>query len=74
MLIDTDDNPITQCHYCNAPLAPQFDFSCAICTRETCDNDRQMCQEDDCDTITCFRCVEAHIVESHSALLIPYSR
>ena len=69
MLIDTDANPITRCYYCDAPLAPQFDFSCAICTRETCDNDSRACQVDfGCDVVTCFACADTHVEEFHGAI------
>ena len=65
VLIDTDHHPIGVCYWCGSPLDPRYDYSCVSCTRETCDNDSQMCQADGCDTITCFRCVELHLDVYH---------
>lgn len=61
----SDFGSFAVCYYCDRPLCPMLDFSCVSCTRETCDNCCQACQEDDCDVITCVRCVETHLQTGH---------
>ena len=53
---DEQDAGIAEpCYYCGRELDRRYDYSCPLCTRETCDNCSQACQEEDCDTITCQR-------------------
>ena len=67
---ELDDEEIAEpCYYCGKELDPRYDYSCPSCTRETCDNCSQACQEDECDGITCFRCVEWHLAAHHTDLL-----
>ena len=63
--IDGDAGPVAVCHYCGSPLRAMFDYACAGCGQFTCDNCCQACQEDDCDAITCFSCVESHLQDIH---------
>lgn len=53
------------CCYCGRELDPRYDYSSVSCTRETCDNCSQACQEEDCDAITCQRSVEWHLAGVH---------
>ena len=57
------------CYYCDEPLDPQYDYSCPSCGHETCDADSQACQEDNCDVMTCFRCVDLHLRTCHPTIL-----
>ncbi len=56
---DATDGPV--CYHCNRELEPQYDYSCLSCGRASCDYCSEACQADDCDDITCYRCVERHI-------------
>ena len=70
MSTDTDDNPIGDCYYCSRPLDPQYDYSCINCTRQTCDNDSQVCQVDfHCNIIMCLVCMDAHLRAYHPETL-----
>ena len=67
---ELDEEEVAEpCYYCGSALEPRYDYSCSSCTRETCDNCGQACQEDECDGITCFRCVEWHLAAHHTDLL-----
>ena len=65
---DSAEAPVTVCYYCGAFLCIALDYSCGICANNTCDNCRQVCQEDECDVNTCFKCVEQHLQTRHEAV------
>ena len=54
-----------RCHICSGSLDNLYDYRCALCRRETCDKDIQMCQDEDCDLIMCFACVGPHMRTCH---------
>ena len=60
-----------KCYICSELLSAQYDhssdydYSCSVCGLNTCDADTQICQEGDCDVITCLVCVEIHLREYH---------
>lgn len=65
---DRDDFAVVEaqvCYYCNTPLDPQYDYACIHCGKESCDYDNQACQEEDCDDISCFLCVDFHLQTCH---------
>ena len=64
--VDSDEDPVGGCYYCGMVLCTKTDYSCVSCTRDACDNCCQACQEDDCDVITCNRCVASHLATFHS--------
>ena len=69
MPINTAESIIKLCYSCGGPLEVQYDYACPMCARPACDNDSQICQVDsDCDVITCYRCVEAHIEVYHPTM------
>ncbi len=53
------------CFYCARLLEPIYDYSCVDCGRLTCDNDCEVCDEDNCGLITCIRCMESHMRNEH---------
>lgn len=65
------------CYYCGKDLGFEFDYSCVVCGRMTCDNHNDVCQEEydehyeekGCDWVTCFRCLEAHMNAHHPDVL-----
>ena len=58
-----------ECYHCSGLLHPLYDWCCIRCDRPACDNCSQVCVEiDDCDIITCSRCVEDHWFETHTAV------
>lgn len=63
--IDSDIDPVAQCHHCDRPLCPQYDYACISCGRLVCDRELQACQADDCDIITCNDCVDLHLSSVH---------
>ena len=58
------------CFYCDRPLDDTNDYSCVGCNRQACDNCCQACQEDDCDYITCDRCVDWHLRVYHPGISV----
>ena len=58
------------CFYCDRALDDRYDYSCVGCDRRACDNCCQACQEDDCDCITCDRCVDRHLRAYHSVIYV----
>lgn len=64
-----DDEEIAEpCYYCGSKLNPRLDYSCQSCTRETCDNCSEACQEEECDYITCFPCMQHHSGTRHGLI------
>ena len=54
---------IWPCHYCGSKLDPRFDYFCPMCEKQSCDNCNQACNE--CDEITCSRCILEHMRIAH---------
>ena len=63
--INGDDNPVAVCFYCNRSLDSIHDYSCIDCGRLTCDNDCEVCDGDDCELVTCRRCMGPHLQTEH---------
>ena len=68
--------PTPKCNYCGKELNFEFDYSCIVCGRITCDNHNDVCQEEDedyvekgCDLVACFVCLKAHTKAHHSDIL-----
>ncbi len=57
--------PVPDCHYCGVSLDLRYNYACTLCQREVCDNDTQACQEEDCDMIACFNCIDSHMETNH---------
>ncbi len=55
------------CHVCGRDLDYRFCYFCSICGRGVCDYDSQICEEENCDTISCSACVDRHIRIGHAA-------
>jgi len=56
---------IWDCYSCGRKLDPRYDYFCPMCENQNCDRCSQACQVEDCDEITCFGCVEFHLLNHH---------
>ena len=63
MQINSIPTDMDICCYCGGALETHYDYSCILCTRETCDGCSQVCFE--CDDITCSGCIELHMETRH---------
>ena len=63
----TDFTPEAEplCSFCDIELDPRYDYRCILCARPACDRCSQACQAEDCDYITCSRCVKRHLQMRH---------